>query len=118
MNSVAGLSPNLRIIHPSASSPPSTVTPTRRFFRYDDIVVATVALCRDGMRTRVRIQGMSMTRSFVLGPLSFVLGAAVLCSTVSADSAPDILRSLRPSHPRLNVLDDDLPAIRQTIQSD
>jgi hypothetical protein len=49
----------------------------------------------------------------LLGPLTPVVGAGE-----PTPSAGDILKTLRPQHPRLYVVDEDLPAVRRLVADD
>lgn len=53
-----------------------------------------------------------------LGVFGVLAGDWSPTSQTSAQTAGDVLRTLKPKHPRLYVLNDELPAIKQAIEND
>ena len=55
-------------------------------------------------------------KSLLLAAFALVLSA--VCLPAQDIASGNVLKTLRPLHPRLLVLDDELPAVRETIKSD
>jgi Heparinase II/III-like protein/Domain of unknown function (DUF4962) len=54
----------------------------------------------------------------LIGPAIFSRSATAAAAATTAASSPDVLATLRPGHPRLLVLDEDIARVKQAIKTD
>src|SRR5687768_11623689 len=110
----AGRSPNFRIIQPSATSAPMTVTPTRILRRYGDIIKRW---CLYSLSPRVASRVADVDHHAVrITPLAVVVAFVLIGPLPSQAAEDDVLSTLRKGHPRLLVLDEDIARLQTQIE--